>query len=73
MSKVLKKAVEKAQRVIKIVYVREVEGEPLPADGISFEELINLKGEKSYKLHVLILIGFRGKIESFFEFLNNRS
>lgn len=47
MSDILKKAIDVIQRPIKIVYVKEVESESLPSNGIDINELVNPKGEES--------------------------
>lgn len=43
-SSTLEEAVKLAKRPIKIVYVRETQGEALPAGGIDFNELISTDG-----------------------------
>lgn len=44
-SSVLQEAVRLTKKSIKIVYVKETEGEAIPADGIDFNELVSTKGE----------------------------
>lgn len=56
MSKILKEAVQKTNRSIKIIYVTKYSNEPIPADGIRFNELIDTKGKRSLRNLITILI-----------------
>jgi len=51
MSKILKEAVQKSKMAIKVIYTSSYPGEAIPADGIRFDELIDTKGELSWKIY----------------------
>lgn len=51
MSNILKEAVQKSKMAIKIIYTTSSPGEAIPADGIRFDDLIDPKGNLSWKFN----------------------
>lgn len=53
MSKTLDEAVMISKMDVKIVYVKEKESETVPANGVSFSELVNTSGKIVHSLSTI--------------------